>query len=326
MKQKVIIGFAVLLLLSVVFLISRDLFNSSFKSDENPTEYNIDNLKKIDSALICYKEIMQFDPGMEQVYGISVSENNSIFISGNRQVAIFNSNGTKTKTFTTDSSAHCLITDNNSIYLGIGNHIEHYNLAGEKISSWKAYSENGFITSVAVNKEIVYVADAESKRILKYNTKGELLLEIGQKDTSKGIEGFIIPSPYFEVTFGAYNDLWVVNPGKHRIENYSLSGEHQSSWGVASMQLEGFAGCCNPAHLAVLPTGEFVTYEKGLDRIKIYDPTGKFICVVAGPGSFKGESDFHCTQATLVNDLATDLNGNIYVLDAYNLVRVYAKK
>ena len=48
--------------------------------------------------------------------------------------------------------------------------------------------------------------------------------------------------------------------------------------------------------------------------------------MVAGPGSFKGKSDFHCSQATLVNDLTTDQDGNIYVLDAYNLVRVFKKK
>jgi hypothetical protein len=92
------------------------------------------------------------------------------------------------------------------------------------------------------------------------------------------------------------------------------------------MQLEGFAGCCNPVHLAILPNGNFITYEKGLDRIKIYGPTGNFECVVAGPGSFKGKSDFHCSQATLVNDMASDPEGNIYVLDAYNLVRIYARK
>jgi len=326
MKQKVVIAFSLLLLLVVVFLISRDLFNSSVKNYENPCEYNIDKLKQIDSSLICYKEIKQFDPEINQIYGITVDKNKLLYITGTQQVAIFNTDGTKLGGFRTDSSAHCIAIDNSNIYLGIGNHIEQYNQDGTRKSVWKTYAEKGFITSIAINGEFVYVADAGNKRLLKYDKQGNLLMDLGKKDASKDIDGFIIPSKYFEVAFGAFNDMWVVNPGKHRIENYSVSGELQTFWGVASMQPEGFAGCCNPVHFAILPNGSFVTYEKGLDRIKIYDPTGKFDCVVAGPGNFKGKSDFHCSQATLVNDLATDSDGNIYVLDTYNLVRIFSRK
>jgi sugar lactone lactonase YvrE len=326
MKQKIVIGFSILMLLAVVFLISRDLFISSNKSSENPCEYNIDKLKQIDSSLICYKEIIQFDPGMTEIFGIAVDENKTIFITGNRKVSIFDANGTKIGEFKTDSSAQCIAVSDRDLYLGMGGHVDHYNRDGVKLNTWKTFSRKGFITSIAINGAFIYVADAGSKRLLKYSKDGNMVLDIGKKDNSKNLDGFVIPSMYFDVAFGAFNDLWVVNPGKRRVENYSLTGDLQSLWGASNMQLDGFAGCCNPAHMAILPDGNFVTYEKGLDRIKVYDPTGKFLCVVAGPGSFKGKSDFHCSQATLVNDLAADLDGNIYVLDAYNLVRIFAKK
>lgn len=326
MKQKIVIVFSVLLLLAVVYLISKDLFTTSTSKDENPCEYNIDKLKAIDSSQICYREILQFNPQMANIYGIAVDEAQTMYIAGNQQVGIYKANGTKTGGFRTDSSAHCIAVNGKDIFLGMGNHIEHYTVDGKKSLVWKAFNEKSYITSIVYHNNQLAVADAGNKRILKYDLSGNLLQELGKKDPAKGMEGFIIPSLYFEVAYGAFNDMWVVNPGRHRIENYSASGELQNSWGVASMQLDGFAGCCNPVHFAILPQGDFVTYEKGLDRIKIYDPTGKFQCVVAGPGSFKGKSDFHCSQATLVNDLATDANGNIYVLDAYNLVRVYARK
>jgi hypothetical protein len=326
MKQKVIIGLSVLLLLAVVFLIAKDLFTSSTQNDENPTEYNIDKFRQIDPSKIGYQEIRQFNTGMDESQGIAIDESNKVYITGNKQVSIYDEKGAKTGGFRIDSSAHCLAIDNNNLYLGAGNLIEHYSTSGEKIKIWEAYNAKSFITSIAINGDFVYAADAENNLVLKYNKAGELMMTIGKRDTAKGVEGFVIPSLYFELAFGAFNDMWVVNPGRHRLENYSVKGELQSSWGTASMDLEGFAGCCNPAHTTLLPNGEFVTYEKGLDRIKIYNQTGKFQCVVAGPESFTGSSDLGCSLAAVVNDLATNKDGNIYVLDANNQVRVFAKK
>jgi hypothetical protein len=326
MKQKVIIGFSVLLLLAVVFLIAKDLFTPSTQTDENPTEYNIDKFRQIDPSKICYQEIRQFNTGMDESHGIAIDDSNYVYITGNKQVSIFSKKGAKTGGFPIDSSAHCLTVDNNNLYLGIGNQIEHYRTSGEKIKTWNAFNTKSYLTSIAVNGDFIYAADAENNLILKYNKAGELQLTIGKRDTAKGVEGFVIPSLYFEIAFGAFNDMWVVNPGRHRLENYSGNGELQSSWGTTSMDLEGFAGCCNPAHLAILPNGEFVTYEKGLDRIKIYSQTGKFVCVVAGPESLTGSSDLNCSLAAIVNDLATDKDGNIYVLDANNKVMVFERK
>jgi hypothetical protein len=326
MKQKITIGFSIILLLAVVYLISKDLFSPSGSKIENPCEYNIDKLKEIDTALICYKESAHFEPQIGKIKGLAVTENNNLIIAGTNQIAVFDINGKKISGFRTDSSAQCIACNGNSYYMGVGNHVEHYTAKGIKVKSWMPFSVKSYLTSIVVSKDEIIVADAGSKRVLKYNKDGVLLLEIGKKDKLKSPEGFVVPSMYLDVSIGAFNDLWVANPGKHRIENYAASGEMISSWGIASMQPEGFAGCCNPVHFAMLPNGNFVTYEKGLDRIKIYDPTGKFVCVVAGPGNFKGKSDFHCSQATLVNDMATDSKGNIYVLDAYDIVRVFSLK
>ncbi len=67
-----------------------------------------------------------------------------------------------------------------------------------------------------------------------------------------------------------------------------------------------FFGCCNPAHFAVLSDGRFVTAEKGLPRIKIYSPQGKFECVVAGQEQFP----------SIAADLAVDNHDRILVLDS----------
>ena len=73
------------------------------------------------------------------------------------------------------------------------------------------------------------------------------------------------------------------------------------------MQLDGFSGCCNPSHIAMLSNGSFVTSEKGIERVKVHLPSGDFKCVVAGPKQFE--------PGTVGLDLAVDSGDRIYVLD-----------
>ena len=99
--------------------------------------------------------------------------------------------------------------------------------------------------------------------------------------------------------------MYVVNPRLLRVEGYTLDGEYETTWGRGSSAVEGFFGCCNPAQLAVLPNGCFVTAEKGIPRVKIYSLRGQFQTVVAGPAQLTD------TPA----DLATDRYGRVLVLD-----------
>ena len=73
------------------------------------------------------------------------------------------------------------------------------------------------------------------------------------------------------------------------------------------MQLDGFSGCCNPSHIALLSNGSFVTSEKGIERVKIHLPSGDYRCVVAGPEQFEA--------GTVGLDLAVDSRDRIFVLD-----------
>jgi len=325
MKQKLIILFSLLLLAAVVYLISKDLFKSSGNTEKNPCEYNLDKLKAIDTSLIKYKIIRHFRPSMARITGIALDENGNAYISGTKAVQVFDKDGNKTGGFTVDSTANCIaLGANNEVYLGVGTHVEKYS-QGTLQKKWNTYGTKGYITSIAVRGKDVFVADAGNRLVLHYDADGNLLNAIGKKD--KDFVGLIIPSLYLDVAIGQFNDIWVVNPGKHELENFTDKGVLRSSWGVPSMQLEGFAGCCNPIHFSILPNGYFVTYEKGLDRIKLYDQAGKFDCVVASPQSFTGKSEYHCSFATMVNDLAVDAQGNIYALDATsNEVKVFGRK
>lgn len=154
----------------------------------------------------------------------------------------------------------------------------------------------------------MFVADAGNKIVYHFDRNGQLLNTIGEKDPEAGFNGFIIPSPHFDLAIGREGQLWVVNPGKHEFLAFNKNGELFSSWSRTSMQLDGFSGCCNPGNIALLPDGSFVTSEKGIERIKIHLPSGDYKCVVAGPDQF--------SPGTVHIDLAVNSKGRIYTLDA----------
>jgi len=101
---------------------------------------------------------------------------------------------------------------------------------------------------------------------------------------------------------------------------------------VLRFAVEGFCGCCNPIAIALTPEGHYVTCEKGLPRVKLYDPQGVLKCVVAGPESFAANRRLNAgagradpTLAAL--DAVVDRRGHIYILDrAANDIREMAPK
>ena len=123
----------------------------------------------------------------------------------------------------------------------------------------------------------------------------------------------------------------VVHPAALRIECYSPDGTMQRFWGEAGSNVEGFFGCCNPAHFAVLRDGRYVTAEKGLLRVKVYSSDGEFESVVADhsqletPGPAAG-GDLWDHEYRAV-DVAADARGRILVLDlSTGVVRVFVEK
>ena len=76
---------------------------------------------------------------------------------------------------------------------------------------------------------------------------------------------------------------------------------------------------------------DFVTCEKGLTRVKIYNPEGSFVGVVAGPEQLMegGKVEICDTPAECQFggfDVAVDTSGRILVLDTIkNIVRIFSK-
>lgn len=316
--KPILLGIALAVILVIVLQFSGFFGTPINKQSENPYEYNLDELKKIDSKLLQWNEVSTKFIDIDYPAGITVDVENNIYICGDNKVQTYNSNLEVLSKFNILNPARCIFVNEN-IYLGMKNHIEIYTKAGEKISQFEGFDPKTVITSIAVSDEFVFVADAGNRIVWKINLSGKILGKIGEKDESRDIPGFIIPSPYFDLGFDRQGELWVVNPGRHFLENYSPDGDLKSYWGIASQLVNGFCGCCNPSHFAVLSDGSFITSEKGLERVKEYDVTGKLKSVIAGPDSFN--------TGTTGLDIAVDSNDRVIVLDpARKQIRVFERK
>lgn len=295
--------------------------------------YNIENLGKFDPALIHYLEILPpIDTGLNETSAIAVDETGNIYIAGDTSITVFDQNKNRIKNINLTQKPNCLTVFGDRIYVGVIDHIEIYSTDGENIETWKSLGEPAVLTSIAVDKNNVYAADAGNRLVVRYDKNGNIINRIGKKDPDRNIGGFVIPSPYFDIAVAEDGLLRVVNPGKHRIEAYTAKGDLEFSWGKPSSNIEGFCGCCNPINFAILPDGSFVTCEKGLTRIKVYDPDGSFTGVVAGPKQLtEGRSASLCNIPSQCQsggfDVAADSKGKVYVLDTLkNIVRIFEKK
>ena len=328
----VLIGLAVVI--AVVALVLLDTTGKKGSGLGKEYLYDVKDLAKIDPNLILYEESAQsFSTGFTDSHGIALDSQGSIYIAGDRAIRIFAQSGNLLDEIELTDAPRCLtVADDDKIYIGITNHVEVYGQQGKRLASWDSLGERAVLTSIAVSKSDVLVADAGNRIVLRYDITGRLINRIGAKDKERNIPGFVIPSPYFDLAVSRDGLLRVVNPGLRRIEAYTFDGDLEFWWGKFSSAVEGFCGCCNPVNFAILEDESFVTCEKGLIRVKIYDPEGAFVCVVAGPeqlieGGASRVSEFGAGSQTGGFDVAVDAQGRIFILDTINnVVRIFIRK
>jgi hypothetical protein len=281
----------------------------------------------IDPALIHYQQVAEIPVGMKMVRALAVGPDDHIYVGGDEMLRAFTPAGGKLAEIPLDGPPKCLAVGGadhavpGQVYVGMDEHVESYDAKLARTKTWKTLGDKAALTSIATADDDVFLADAGNRVVWRYSPAGELKGRIGAPDKARNIRGFVITSHYFDLAVGADGLLYVVNPRALRLEAYTFDGDLEFHWGEGSPGIDGFFGCCNPAHFAVLPDGRFVTAEKGARRIKVYSAKGQFECVVAGP------EQVGATAEVAAPDVAVDRHGRILALDPVTTsVRVFERK
>ncbi len=297
--------------------------------------YSVDNVKAIPAELISYVRTgEQTETGFAESRAIAVDGEGQLYIAGDKSIKIFDPDGGLADSLSFETEPTALCVDGSELYICMKDFVRVYDLQTGTYEDWadQGDKDRAYFTSTAVDKDNVFVADAGGRIVLRYNKSGQLVNEIGRKNPQRNIPGFSIPSPHFDLSVADDGLLRVVNPGRHRIEAYTYRGDLEFYWGGYSTEVEGFCGCCNPVNFAILDDGRFVTAEKGLTRIKIYDIDGNFESVVAGPEQLLNSDDgyklseFPEDAKKTLFDVAV-LGDKIFVLDiAENRIMSFVPK
>lgn len=322
-----IVGLLVTLCLvaAILSVVLRDFSGRSGSGLSESYEYDLSQYEHIDPALILYEQTAAFDTGLDPSVAI-VIRGEELFLAGETQIRIFDLSGVQKQDIPLELPPQSVAVDESgSLWIAFVSHVEQYSRDGKRVAAWPPLDNKSNLTSIAVSKGDVYLADAGNRIVLRYDRSGKLKNEIGRRDDDREIPGFVIPSPHFDLAMAPDGLLRVVNPGRHTIEAYTPRGDREFDWGSGSAGVEGFCGCCNPVAFAILPDGSIVTVEKGLVRVKVYDPRGQFVGVVASPEQLATARDTKTISAAF--DVAVDSTGQIFVLDTLkDQVRVFGAK
>ncbi|MFA6294007.1 MAG: hypothetical protein WC637_19620 [Victivallales bacterium] len=272
--------------------------------------YNLDEYRKTNQDIILYKELAPVPTGFKTPTCIATGPDNRIYAGGDSQIRIFDAGGKELRQIILQATPTCIaVAGDSHVFVGFSTQVSVFNSDGIEIRSWN-FDKGSIISGIAVTEKNVFIADAGKKlvHVKDLASPDKEGFNIGGANKETGDDGIIIYSPYLDVAVGENDLLSVVDPGRHRLKFYSQSGELISAWkSNPSAGIEGFSGCCNPAHIALCPDWRIVTSEKAIPRIKLYSPSGDFIGVVAGPESFKAEQP-PC-------DIAVDRKGMVYAMD-----------
>ena len=280
--------------------------------------YDDSAFRHTDPKLIQYREVKRFGCSRPAPRCLAINHDGHLLIGAGKFLTEFTPEGVQVSETSLGGEARCVaVAPNDSLYVGLRDHIEVYGPKGLNQTVWPSPGPKTYFTGIAAADADIFVADAGNRVVLRYDRAGKLKNRIGEKNKDRNIPGFVVPSPFFSLQIARDGLLRVANPGRHRVEAYTFDGDLESAWGKPGAGIEHFCGCCNPINLALLPDGRVVTFEKGIPRVKVYSPDGNFDSVVAGTESFSenaavcGPND--CTLGGLAG--VADATGRIYILD-----------
>ena len=286
----------------------------------------------IDPGMILYDEVREpVSTGFAESRFITVDGSGLLYLAGDRSIRMMDSEGRIKETVALNISPFCLVPEEKRFFIGTRDRIVITDREGRVEEEWSSLGGNAWLTSIALDRELIFIADAGQRIVWVYDLEGTFIRRIGDKDPDRNIPGFVVPGPYFDLAMAPDGLLRVANPGNHQIEAYTVKGDREFAWGRFGNSLEDFSACCNPVSFTILEDGSLITCEKGVARVKIYDTFGTLKGFVAEPKKLASVPPSIGMKKERVQrygfDVAADRDGHVYILDrARNVLRFFKKK
>jgi hypothetical protein len=299
---------------AIGLLVGREIARPAAPPTDTSAVLDLSPYEEVPPGLLAYRVLVEVPVPLSKPRGITSVPDGTVYACGDRSLLALDRTGAVKQRWNLDGEPSCVaVGPDGTLYVGMPDHVEVLRSGAVAPAVWPDLGSQAIVTSIAAAGSEVFVADAGNRMVMRFDAGGRLAGMIG--------EGYAVPSPYFDVAASPDGTLWVADPGHHAVRHFTHEGKLLGSWGNASPDIGGFSGCCNPVHIAVLPCGAIVTAEKGIPRVKFYEPDGTLTAVVAGP------SDFASGETGL--DLATrKANGGevLVLVPSKRLVLVYVKK
>lgn len=245
-----------------------------------------------------------------QLRAVACAGDGNWLLAGDQEVKTLTPDGALVARWSTSRPGWSLTIDGEGrVWVGEPGRIEIFSRDGRVEDTWSDEERFRLVTALAVTAGEVFVADAGSRWIHRFDHARRLRNHIGDRHR-KG--GFHIPNGVLDFARDEDGTLVVANPGMHRVERYEADGTSRGFFGrFGQHDPEAFPGCCNPTNLTLGPGGEIVVSEKAGPRVKVYDRDGELLAVAADGAQFD--------QACKNMDLAVDRQGAIGVADTVGL-------
>ncbi len=239
--------------------------------------------------------------------GLAVDPHGYVYAAGDAHISVFDGTGRLQRRWPCGLPVHSVaVASDGAVYAGESGQIEIFDPGGKLFHTWRDQALLGRVTAIGFAGDSVLAGDAAGRAIRSFDARGAFRNNIGKNNP---VNGFLIPNGVLAFAVDAHGVIHAANPGKHRVERYTVEGELLGHIGrFHGTDPAGFGGCCNPTNVAV--ADRIYVTEKAGPRAKAYDFDGQLQAVIAAD-----VFDPNCKNMSV----AVDLRGRIYVADTVNL-------
>lgn len=241
--------------------------------------------------------------------GIALDKRGRLYAAGDSEVKVFGATGALIRRWSTALSSYSVAVDGGGgVWAGQTGQIEIFDSDGKPQKTWKDRVHLGCVTSIGFFQDSILIGDSLNRCIHRFNTESRYLNAIGNDNPLRGLH---IPNGVVDFGVDSQGVIHVANPGKHRVERYSLEGALLGHMGkFTGSDPTGFSGCCNPTNVAITGRNRLCVTEKAGPRAKIYDYSGKLIAMIES-------NDFDPRAKNM--DVAVDERGHVFLSDPVKL-------